>query len=82
MTAAVDGEHGPLALAFDGGAGQGNQLALPWAVGFRMADTGERATHGPLINLLTASDECDPLTKTPYHKNVPVRVRKAAAAIA
>ena len=28
---------GPHALAFYGGAGQGNQLALPWAVGFRLA---------------------------------------------
>ena len=35
--AAIRREHGPKALAFYGGAGQGNQLALPWAVGFRMA---------------------------------------------
>ena len=39
--------------------------------------SGERAVHGPLINLLTASGDCDPLTKTPYHKNVAVRIRKA-----
>jgi hypothetical protein len=25
---------------------------------------------------------CDPLTKTPYHKNVAVRIRKAQAAAA
>ncbi len=58
-------------------------LSLPHGFGLRYTTAaGERAAHGPLINLLTASDDCDPLTKTPYHKNVPVRVRKADAAIA
>ena len=58
-------------------------LSLPHGFGLRYTtETGERATHGPLINDLTASDDCDPLAKTPYHKNVPVRLRKAAAAVA
>lgn len=30
---------------------------------------------GPQINRLTASDHCDPLARTPYHKHVPVRVQ-------
>jgi anaerobic selenocysteine-containing dehydrogenase len=32
---------------------------------------------GPAVNRLTASDHCDPFTKTPYHKYVPVRIRRA-----
>ncbi|MFN8354017.1 MAG: molybdopterin-dependent oxidoreductase [Spirosomataceae bacterium] len=31
---------------------------------------------GPALNILTPSDNCEPLTKTPYHKYVPVRIRK------
>jgi len=31
-------------------------------------------THGPLINLLTDAGHCDPITATPYHKYVPVRL--------
>jgi anaerobic selenocysteine-containing dehydrogenase len=58
-------------------------LSLPHGFGLRYTTVaGERAAHGPLINLLTASDDCDPLTMTPYHKNVPVRLRKADIAIA
>jgi anaerobic selenocysteine-containing dehydrogenase len=38
---------------------------------------GARVPHGPLVNLLSSSDYCDPFTKTPYHKNIPVRIRKA-----
>ncbi|MGV3724071.1 MAG: molybdopterin-dependent oxidoreductase, partial [Actinomycetota bacterium] len=30
---------------------------------------------GPQINRLTASEHCDPLARTPYHKHVPVSVR-------
>ncbi|EPX55593.1 Formate dehydrogenase-O, major subunit [Cystobacter fuscus DSM 2262] len=31
--------------------------------------------NGPQINRLTASEHCDPLARTPYHKHVPVSVR-------
>ncbi len=31
---------------------------------------------GPQINRLTASASCDPLSKTPYHKYVPVQIEK------
>jgi hypothetical protein len=34
----------------------------------------DSAPNGPQINLLTASDECDPMTRTPHHKYVPVSV--------
>ncbi|MDF2445937.1 MAG: molybdopterin oxidoreductase family protein [Moraxellaceae bacterium] len=38
------------------------------------------APAGPEINRLTASDHCDPLSRTPFHKYVPVHIRKPAAA--
>jgi anaerobic selenocysteine-containing dehydrogenase len=31
---------------------------------------------GPQLNMLTASDNCEPFTKTPYHKYVPVKIVK------
>ncbi len=33
--------------------------------------------EGPALNLLTKSDHCEPFTKTPYHKYVPVKIKKA-----
>jgi anaerobic selenocysteine-containing dehydrogenase len=33
-----------------------------------------RGPIGPAVNRLTAADHCDPLTRTPYHKYVPVRI--------
>jgi anaerobic selenocysteine-containing dehydrogenase len=38
------------------------------------------AAVGPEINRLTASTHCDSLTRTPFHKYVPVHIRKPAAA--
>jgi len=59
---------------------QPGAVSLPHGFGLGYtSDTGERRVHGPLINVLSASDYCDPLTKTPYHKNIPVRLRKAAS---
>lgn len=37
------------------------------------------APIGPAINRLTSSDHCDPFTKTPHHKHVPVQVLPALA---
>jgi anaerobic selenocysteine-containing dehydrogenase len=52
---------------------------LPQGYGMEFAvDGGERVTVGPRINLLTASDYCDPLTDTPYHKTVPAALRAAS----
>lgn len=39
--------------------------------GYGMAD----GDSGPGVNELTASDHCDDLAKTPFHKCVPVRIR-------
>jgi anaerobic selenocysteine-containing dehydrogenase len=53
-------------------------VSVPHGFGLKYAESdGKRTMHGPRINLLTASLHCDPLTKTPYHKNVQVRIRKA-----
>jgi len=56
---------------------QPGAVSLPHGFGltFTSAD-GTRASHGPLVNLLSASDHCDPFTKVPYHKSIPVRIRK------
>jgi len=35
---------------------------------------GERVVIGPRTNLITASDDCDPIAATPHHKNVAVRL--------
>lgn len=47
-------------------------VSLPHGYGMRYQDG---APNGPQINRLTASDHCDPLARTPYHKFVPVTVR-------
>lgn len=36
--------------------------------------------HGPAINMLTSSDHCDNLAKTPFHKHVPVQLVAVDAA--
>ena len=48
--------------------------------GYGMSDPGADGTAGPAINELTASDHCDPIAKTPFHKHVAVRVRAVAPA--
>ena len=57
-------------------------VSLPHGYGLTYAEapgeTGRR--HGPLINVLTAADYCDPLAKTPYHKTIPVRIYAVADA--
>ncbi|MEN8133506.1 MAG: molybdopterin dinucleotide binding domain-containing protein, partial [Pseudomonadota bacterium] len=50
-------------------------VTLPHGYGLDYPDTnGERKAHGPLINLLTDAKHCDPLSATPFHKYVPVRL--------
>jgi anaerobic selenocysteine-containing dehydrogenase len=57
---------------------QPGALSLPHGFGLKYTSAdGTRVPHGPLVNLLSASDFCDPLTKVPYHKNIPVRISKA-----
>lgn len=48
-------------------------VALPHGYGMRYRDS---APIGPALNRLTASTHCEPLTRTPYHKYVPVRIRR------
>ncbi len=52
-------------------------VSLPHGYGFDYVDA-ENPTivkqNGPKINLLTSSNNCDPITKTPYHKYVPVSI--------
>ncbi len=51
-------------------------VSLPNGYGLRYKN-GEPV--GPQLNLLTPSHHCDPLTKTPYHKFVPVKIIAAPA---
>ncbi len=41
-------------------------------------ENGERVTIGPRVNMLSASEDCDPIGATPYHKNVAARLRCAS----
>ena len=50
-------------------------VTLPHGYGMRYRDS---EPNGPQINLLTSSDECDPMTRTPHHKYVPVAVLQFA----
>ncbi len=38
---------------------------------------GDRGPIGPNVNRLTSTAHCDPFTRTPYHKHVPVTIRPA-----
>lgn len=51
-------------------------VTLPHGYGIRYKDS---APMGPELNRLTSGAHCDPLTRTPYHKYVPVRVRARGA---
>lgn len=57
------------------------QLALPHGYGqdYPTAD-GARLNNGPRVNMLTESGNRDPVAGTPYHKHVPVRLERLAAA--
>ncbi len=50
-----------------------NVVTLPNGYGTRYKGN---APEGPELNLLTQSDHCEPFTKTPYHKFVPVQILK------
>jgi anaerobic selenocysteine-containing dehydrogenase len=53
-------------------------VALPHGYGMAIPDIeGVRVTNGPRVNLLTASEDCDPIAATPYHKTVPAAVARA-----
>ena len=50
-------------------------LSMPHGYGFSYPGHGEKTT-GAIVNLLTSTEESDPLAKTPYHKNVRVQIEK------
>ncbi|MDC0661116.1 molybdopterin-dependent oxidoreductase [Marinobacter sp. SS21] len=52
-------------------------VTLPHGYGMRFRDS---APIGPELNRLTGSDHCDPLSRTPFHKYVPVQIEKADSA--
>lgn len=69
--------HGEIAVVaeFDDGLRRG-MVSLPHGYGQRFRDS---AAIGPELNRLTGAAHCDPLSRTPYHKHVPVRLRAVAA---
>lgn len=53
-------------------------VVLPHGYGLSYPQTtGERVESGPGVNYLTDAAHCDPLTRTPYHKHVAVRLTRA-----
>jgi anaerobic selenocysteine-containing dehydrogenase len=51
-------------------------VSLPHGYGLDYPnETGDRTISGPLINLLTDAKHCDPISATPFHKYVPVRLK-------
>jgi anaerobic selenocysteine-containing dehydrogenase len=52
-------------------------VGLPHGYGQYYPGAHGRVMAGPRINFLTASDDCDPITATPHHRNVAVRLRPA-----
>ncbi|MCA9643168.1 MAG: molybdopterin-dependent oxidoreductase [Myxococcales bacterium] len=53
-------------------------VVLPHGYGLNHPDaSGARTPSGPGVNYLTSSAHCDPLTRTPYHKHVAVRLSRA-----
>lgn len=55
-------------------------VTLPHGYGMDYPDgAGGRNVAGPVLNWLTDAEHRDPLTATPYHKQVRVRVRPAGA---
>ena len=50
-------------------------LSMPHGYGYEYPHQEEKS-NGNFPNLLTSLTDCDPLAKTPYHKNVRVRLEK------
>ena len=49
-------------------------VALPHGYGQAYPGGEGRIVIGPRLNVLTASEDCDPIAATPHHKNVQVRL--------
>lgn len=55
------------------------QASLPHGYGQIYDTPAGEVTVGPRLNLITDCDDCDPIARTPYHKNVAIRVEPATA---
>jgi len=51
-------------------------LSMPHGHGLNYGKELDYRSKGAMPNILTSSDYCDPLAKTPYHKNVRVNMEK------
>ena len=51
-------------------------LSMPHGYGLEYPGEENLDRVGSAANLLTSADHCDPMAKTPYHKNVPVRIER------
>lgn len=51
-------------------------LSMPHGYGLSYPGEEKAERLGAMANMLTSSDDCDPLAKTPYHKHVAVRLEK------
>lgn len=56
-------------------------ISIPNAYGLKYDDNEDHRVIGAAPNELTVADHCDPMAKTPYHKNVRVQVEKAAVLV-
>lgn len=55
-------------------------VTLPHGYGMLYSNSqGELLQNGPAVNELTSVTHCDPLSKTPYHKHVPVIIEPISA---
>lgn len=52
------------------------QASLPHGYGQIYDTPAGQVTVGPRLNLLTDCDDCDPIARTPHHKNVAIRVER------
>ncbi|MDM1021351.1 molybdopterin-dependent oxidoreductase [Acinetobacter sp. VNK23] len=67
-------EHGAIQVTVELDVGmRKGVVSLPHGYGLRY---GNSEPIGPQINRLTSTQHCDPLSKTPYHKYVPVRLER------
>ena len=51
-------------------------LSMPHGHGLTYDSSDDYREVGAKVNMLTSTDYCDPLAKTPYHKNVRVKLEK------
>ncbi len=55
-------------------------ISMPHGHGMNLGTDQDFRELGAMPNILTSSDYCDPIAKTPYHKNVRVKLEKIEAA--